>query len=66
MPTTLVAQNGRNISKNIKLIVTGCANTTHVTYKQKLARALKACKKRDKVQAHCEAIARKRYAPKTK
>jgi len=61
MPTTIVGQNGAQITQSTKIAVTGC-DPKSVTRAQKLANALKACKKKSKSKrASCEALARKSY-----
>jgi hypothetical protein len=69
MPTEFVAQNGDVIHESTPISVTGCAKTKALTRAQKLAVALKTCKKdrnRGK-REKCERVARKRYgAVKTK
>jgi hypothetical protein len=65
MPTEFVAQNGAEIHESTKIGVTGCARTKTLTRAQKLARALKACKK-DKSKSRrtaCEHAAHKKYGP---
>jgi hypothetical protein len=69
MPTTITGQNGAQVKQNTKIAVTGCTTTKSkpkaLTRAQKLARALRACKK-DKSRrkrAACERQARKRYGP---
>jgi hypothetical protein len=61
MPTEFTAQNGALISQSTPISVSGCAKP--LTNKQKLAKAIKACKKkRNKAKrATCEKQARKRY-----
>jgi hypothetical protein len=62
MPTAFVGQNGAEIHENTDISVTGCAKT--LTRTQKLAKALKACKKKAKgKRAACAAKARKRFGP---
>jgi hypothetical protein len=68
MPTEFVGQNGVKINRNTPISVTGCPKTKSLTRAQKLAIALKACKKdksKKKRQA-CETKARKKYGPKAK
>jgi hypothetical protein len=67
MPTTIIAQNGKEITQQTKITVTGCpkAKTAKLTRAQKLKRALKACRK-DKSKTKrtkCEKQARKKYGP---
>jgi hypothetical protein len=60
MPTSFVAQNGATIHERIKIGVTGC----ELARAEKLARALKACrKKKGANRAQCERGARGRYKP---
>jgi hypothetical protein len=68
MPTEFLAQNGAKTDQKTSVSVTGCAKTKALTRAQKLAAALKACKKKTKgKRAACNATARKRYGPvKTK
>jgi hypothetical protein len=68
MPTTITAQNGKQIIQKTEITVTGCAavKTKPLTRAQKLARALEACKKQPKKRASCTRKARKRYGPKVK
>jgi hypothetical protein len=64
MPTAFVGQNGAEIHQSTPIAVTGCAKTKALTPAQKLAKALKACKRKAKVQrAGCEKQAAKEYAP---
>jgi hypothetical protein len=63
MPTSFVAQNGITIHERIKIGVTGCP----LTRAERLARALAACRRRDRGRKHagrrvtCERVARRRY-----
>jgi hypothetical protein len=67
MPTEFLAQNGAKINQNTHVNVTGCAKKKGLTREQKLAAALKACKKKAKgKRAACRASARKRYGPLAK
>ncbi len=65
MPTDFVAQNGAVLDQSTKIAVTGCAKTARAktsTRAQKLAAALRACRKaRKSRRAACEKAARKRY-----
>ncbi len=72
MPTTLTGQNGAVITQQTKIAVEGCGGVKAVTTKkltraQKLARALKACRKKFKHsrarRQKCERTARKHYGP---
>jgi len=67
MPTTIIGQNGKEITQQTKIAVTGCpkAKKAALTRAQKLKAALKACKK-DKSKAKrskCVRQARKQYGP---
>ena len=65
MPTEFTAQNGALFTQQTKISVTGCAKAP--TRAQKLAKAMKACKKkRGAKQGACEAQARKRFGAKGK
>jgi hypothetical protein len=65
MPTEFVGQNGAKINETTKIAVAGCAKAKALTRAQKLAKALKACKKdRNKSKRQkCERTARKSYGP---
>ncbi|MGH2387083.1 MAG: hypothetical protein ACRDIE_02675, partial [Chloroflexota bacterium] len=66
MPTAITGQNGAVLKQTTKIAITGCAKvkTKSLTRAQKLAKALKACKKKPKgKRAKCEKQARKRYGP---
>jgi hypothetical protein len=71
MPTTITAQNGKQIIQSTKIAVTGCAavKTKPLTRAQKLKRALHVCRAKYKTRAKkakrvaCETLARKRYGP---
>ena len=73
MPTVITAQNGKVIEQNTKIAIQGCkavkaSKTKKLTRKQKLRRALKACRKHykrsPKKRAACARAAHKRYAAK--
>jgi hypothetical protein len=71
IPTTITGQNGAVFTQTTKIAVTGCAKvkTKALTRAQKLAKALKACRKeKNKTKrASCVKQARKKYGPvKTK
>ena len=71
MPTTIVAQSGATVAQTTRIGVTGCAKvkTKALTRSQKLAKALKACRKQPKgspKRVACEHRARKQYRPLTK
>jgi hypothetical protein len=60
MPTQLAGQNGALVNQTTKIAVTGCPRT--LTRAQKLALALKACKKKKGAKRKaCERAARKKY-----
>jgi hypothetical protein len=64
MPTEFLAQNGLKINESTPVSVTGCAKKKSLTRAQKLAAALKACKKKSKAKrAACQASAHRRYGP---
>ena len=66
MPTEFLAQNGAKINQNTPIGITGCAKTKKtLTRAQKLAAALKACRKKakGKKRTACDVKARKRYGP---
>jgi hypothetical protein len=63
MPTTITGQNGAVIKQTTKIVVSGCAKKKSLTRKQKLAKALKACRTKSKgKRAGCEKRVRKQYA----
>jgi hypothetical protein len=67
MPTTITGQNGAQVTRSTTIAVTGCGRVAKpvLTRAQKLAKALKACRK-DKAssrRARCEQVARKQYGP---
>jgi hypothetical protein len=61
MPSEFTAQNGAVLTQSTPISVTGCAKA--LTRKQKLAKAMKACKKKrnHSKRAGCEAQARKQF-----
>jgi hypothetical protein len=62
MPTLFKAQNGLEIHQNAAIGVTGCPKAKKPTRRQKLAAALKACRKKPKSRrAACAQAARRRY-----
>jgi len=71
MPTTITAQNGKQIIQKTKITVTGCAavKTKPLTRAQKLKRALHVCRAKYKATGKktkrlvCERQARQRYGP---
>jgi hypothetical protein len=69
MPTTITGQNGVVIKQETKIPVTGCkGGPVKLTRAQKLAKALKSCRKQFKrshaKRSSCEKKARKQYGPK--
>jgi hypothetical protein len=61
MPTEFTAQNGTVLRRSTPIAVTGCAKVK-LTRRQKLAKALKACKKKHGgKRSSCERAARKRF-----
>jgi len=68
MPTAFVAQNGAEIHETTPISVTGCAKDRPLTRAQKLAKALKACrrKKSKSRRRRCERAARRKYGPVAK
>ncbi|HMH46603.1 MAG TPA: hypothetical protein VK538_02705, partial [Solirubrobacteraceae bacterium] len=64
MPTEFVGQNGALIHQKTPISVSGCAKKKALTRKQKLAKALKACKKKAKGRrAACVRQAHRKYGP---
>ncbi len=70
IPAALTGQNGTNINDNVRVKVQGCeavkaSKARRLTRKQKLRRALEACRKRNKhsrtKRVVCERAARRRY-----
>jgi hypothetical protein len=62
MPSEFIAQNGAQLHQRTPVTVTGCARKKALTSKQKLARALKACRKKAKgKRAGCVREARRKY-----
>ncbi len=66
-PTEFTAQDGRVVKQETKVAVVGCG-PSKLTNAQKLAAALKACRKKKGKSRRkaCERAARKRYGPKSK
>ena len=70
MPTTITGQNGAVIQQNTPIPVAGCGAVkgSKVSRAQRLARALKKCRKqfrhRKKKRVACEKTARKKYGAK--
>jgi hypothetical protein len=65
MPTVFTGQNGAVFKQSTRIAITGCAKIRVLTRAQKLARALRVCRK-DRSRARragCEALARRRYGP---
>jgi hypothetical protein len=68
MPIELLAQNGIVLHQKIPVRATGCRKRKTLARAQKLAKALKACRK-NKLKhrrVECESLASKRYAPARK
>ena len=67
MPTHFTAQNNQQINQNTPITITGC-HTKPKTNAEKLAAALKACKKNKakRKRTACEKAARKKYAKTTR
>jgi hypothetical protein len=67
MPTTITGQNGAVITQTTKILATGChgVQSFKETRSQKLAKALKACRKKKNKHKRiaCERQARKKYGP---
>jgi hypothetical protein len=65
MPTEFLAQNGAKINESTPVSATGCAKAKVLSRPQKLAVALRACRKKAKgaKRAGCEMVARKHYGP---
>jgi hypothetical protein len=68
MPTTIVAQSGATVTQTTRIGVSGCARvkTKALTRSQKLAKALRVCRKQPKGSSKrvaCERRARKQYGP---
>jgi hypothetical protein len=62
MPTEMIAQNGAAIYQNTKIVATGC-KAKALTRAQKLAAALRACKKKHGgKRAACAKAARRQFA----
>jgi uncharacterized repeat protein (TIGR01451 family) len=65
MPVTIEAQDGALQSQTKKISVSGCPNSRPLTNAQKLKRALKACRKKDKGhrrrRMRCERNAHRKY-----
>ncbi len=72
VPTTITGQNGALIERSTPVNYTGCKGVAAFkeTNAQKLAKALKSCRKKYKKNKHkrqkCEAAARKKYGPHKK
>ena len=63
MPTEITGQNGAVVKQTTKIALAGCAKAKALTRAQKLAKALKTCRKKSKgKRALCEKRARKQYA----
>jgi hypothetical protein len=63
MPTVLTSQSTLVVTQQTKIKVTGCPKRKALTRAQRLARALKACRKQHNKTARkaCERLARKKY-----
>jgi hypothetical protein len=63
MPTEFVGQNGTKINETTKISVTGCAKVAALTRAQKLAKALKVCRKEHSKgkRQKCEKAARRKF-----
>jgi hypothetical protein len=62
MPVEFIAQNGAVLHQSTPVSVSGCAKKKALTRKQKLAKALKACKRKPKGgRAACSRAAHRRY-----
>ena len=62
MPTAITAQNGAVLKQSTKITATGCPKVKALTRTQKLAKALKACrKKHGKARNSCRKKARHAY-----
>jgi hypothetical protein len=62
MPSEFIAQNGARLTQNTPVTPTGCAKKASLSRAQKLAAALKACKKKAKGQRPgCARVARRQF-----
>jgi hypothetical protein len=70
IPTEITGQNGAVIKQNTKVALIGCGGVKKFKAESKLAKALKACRKKyahnRRKRGACEAQARKKYGPKKK
>jgi hypothetical protein len=66
MPTTMTGQNGFVINQTTRIKVVGCPKAKPPTRAQKLAKALKECRKKKSKHKRkvCERAARSKYGPK--
>jgi hypothetical protein len=66
MPTTMTGQNGFVINQTTKIKVVGCPKPKALTRSQKLAKALKECRKKKSKSKRkaCERAARRKFGPK--
>lgn len=68
MPTEITGQNGAVIRQDTNVAITGCGNVLGFKKESKLAKALKACRKKfarnARKRASCERAARKKYGAK--
>ena len=64
IPTELTGQNGAKVTQSTHLTVTGCPKAKALTRAQKLAAAMKACRKKAKAKrGKLRSQARKKYGP---
>ena len=64
MPTFFKAQNGLEINQSTKISVSGCPKAKKLTRAQKLAAAMRACRRKPKSKrAACARAAHKKYGP---
>jgi hypothetical protein len=67
MPIVFKAQNGLEVHRKTPVGVTGCAKKKALTRRQKLAKALKACRKKAKgKRAACQRQARRKFGAVSK
>ncbi len=60
MPTEMIAQNGASIHQSTRITATGCAKAT-ASRAQRLARALKACRRKGAGRGGCAKAARREF-----
>jgi Divergent InlB B-repeat domain len=65
MPTTITAQSGKQTIQSTRIAVSGCRASKPLTRAQKLAKALKECRKKHNKRKRraCERQARRKYGP---